>query len=70
MMSSGTHQPSLLAGAARPTACAGTRLDLGFIDGTTMPIHGDQAWTKVWTVSAYSVANFHRFTPRPSERSP
>jgi len=80
-MSSGTFQPSLTAGAARPDFC-GSRVALALTfgshatsrarDGFTS-ITANEMWLQVWNIDAkpaYPVAHTDRTTPRPLERSP
>jgi hypothetical protein len=82
-MSSGTFQPSLLAGAARPgfdgsrVALAptfGTTATSGAVDASFTSITCAEMWLQVWDINAtkpaYPVAHTDRTTPRPLERIP
>lgn len=74
-MTSGTSQPNLVVGAARPSAC-GSHLVLDDFDGfaastSIHPAVANQTWMKEWNVRpAYQVTHTHRPTQRPLERSP
>lgn len=82
-MSSGTFQPSLLAGAARPdvrgsrvapASTFGTTAMSGAFDGRFTSIICAEMWLQVWDINAtkpaYPVAHTDRTTPRPLERIP
>lgn len=80
-MSSGTFQPSLLAGAARPGFCGsrvapaptfGSTATLAAVHGFTKSITAEM-WLQVWDINAkpaYPVAHTDRTPPRPLERFP
>ena len=81
-MTSGTLQPSLTAGAARPDS-AGSRVAPAAMFGSHATcgrahlgftsISANQMWLQVWNIDAkpaYLVAHTDRTIPRPPERSP